>query len=117
MNSPHRNLPRMMELPLRYTFAFSLGEARAQGKLDAGTLLPLRPGTRDDSQAAARWASGVCGCCYRDGRSEAVHGRWRRWRRCGAGKREPEPGCRNALKVRFGGGGMVESDANTKSNP
>ena len=50
MNSPHRNLPRMMELPLRYTFAFSLGEARAQGKLDAGTLLPLRPGTRDDSQ-------------------------------------------------------------------
>ena len=32
------------------TFGFSLGEARAQGKLDAGTLLPLRPGTRDDSQ-------------------------------------------------------------------
>ena len=62
MNSPHRNLPRRMELPLRYTLSGSLsgkhvctGEARCGDSVataagDAGRL----------AGAAARRASGVC---------------------------------------------------------
>ena len=43
----------MMELPLRYTLSVSLSGKHVctgEAKLDAGTLPPLRPGTRDDSQ-------------------------------------------------------------------